>query len=65
MSGSITVKAHIYNLPKDIDYPFIIVRHIEDELWYYGMDDDFQRASDVALSLKNGFVFEVEKGAIE
>ena len=22
MSGSITVKAHIYNLPKDIDYPF-------------------------------------------
>lgn len=65
MNGSITVKAHICNLPNEIEYPFIVARHIEDEMWFWGQYDDFQRASDAALELGNGFVFEVEKGEIE
>lgn len=65
MSEQIIVKATINNMPKELHYPYLIVRHVEDELWYYGNDPDYQKASDIALEIRNGFVLEVVKGEIE
>ena len=58
MSEQIIVKATINNMPKELHYPYLVVRHVEDELWWYGQYKDYQRASDVALELGNGFVLE-------
>ena len=39
----------INNLPTNYtEYPFIIVRMVEGEFWYYGADHDFDRATTVA-----------------
>ena len=58
MGKEITVKAIINNMPTEITYPYLVVRHVEDELWWYGQYEDYQRASDIALKLGNGFVLE-------
>ena len=54
----INVIADINNMPTEITYPYLVVRHVEDELWYYGQYEEYQKASDVALKLGNGFVLE-------
>lgn len=46
----------INNLPANYaDYNFLIVRIVDGELWYYGADHNFDRASKVADEV-NGIV---------
>lgn len=39
----------IRNLPENYtDYPFLVVRIVDGEFWYYGADHNFTRATEVA-----------------
>ena len=39
----------INNLPTNYtDYPFIIVRIVDGEMWYFGADHNFNKATEVA-----------------
>ena len=47
---------NINNLPTNYtDYAFLIVRMVDGEFWYYGADNDFDRATRVADEI-NGVV---------
>ena len=48
----------IRNLPTTADnYKYIIVREVEGEYWYFGADNDENRANEVALEV-GGIVLE-------
>ena len=49
----------INNMPKEIHYPYIVVRRIEDTtLWYWGQYRDRAEADKWAVEIGNGFVVE-------
>ena len=42
----------INNMPATADnYKYIIVREVDGEFWYYGADNDRDRANEVALAV--------------
>ena len=42
----------INNMPTTADnYKYIIVREVDGEMWYYGADNDRDRANEVALAV--------------
>lgn len=42
----------INNMPATADnYKYIIVREVDGEMWYYGADNDRNRANEVALAV--------------
>lgn len=48
----------IKNLPTTAtNYRYIIAREVDGDLWYYGADNDRNRANEVALAV-GGVVFE-------
>jgi hypothetical protein len=47
---------NINNLPTNyVDFDYIIVRMFDGEFWYYGADNDFERAECIANEI-GGFV---------
>jgi len=49
----------INNMPKEIQYPYIVVRRIKDTtLWYWGQYKDKTEADKWAVEIGNGFVVE-------
>lgn len=58
------MKADIYinNLPETISRKYIVIRRCDDDgmvsLWYYGQYSDKDKALEVALEIRNGFVVE-------
>ena len=61
------IKAKVNNLPKhDIsEYGKYIVARIDEyerKLWYYGVYDTPEKASEVAIEIGNGIVLEADYG---
>jgi hypothetical protein len=52
----------IFNMPKEINGSHIVARRDDDaSLWYYGVYDSKEKASEVAQELGNGIVVEDAK----
>lgn len=57
----IKVIANIKNMPDYAsEFPYIVAREVEGELWFWGVYEDGERADEVAEQI-NGIVLEVEK----
>jgi hypothetical protein len=57
----IKVIANIKNMPDYAsEFPYIVAREVEGELWFWGVYEDGKRADEVAGQI-NGIVLEVEK----
>lgn len=57
------VKLFVKNCPIDIigsDSTVMVARLVDNELWYYGLYDTWERAKEVAKELGNGVVFEID-----
>ena len=51
-----TVKVDIKNSPSEYAENFIVVRFVDNELWYYGTYHTEERAQLVAEEIENGIV---------
>lgn len=57
------VRTFVKNCPVSIignDSTVMVARLVDNELWYYGLYDTWERANEVAQELRNGVVFEID-----
>ena len=57
------VNLFVKNCPIDIigsDSTVMVARLVDNELWYYGLYNTWERAEEVAKELGNGVVFEID-----
>ena len=53
------VNVKINEMEEDYGEPFIVARLVDNELWYYGRYNTYEKAFDVANKFENALVMEV------
>lgn len=62
------VSLFVKNCPVSIiesESTVMVARLVDNELWYYGLYDTWERAKEVAKELENGVVFEIDNENIK
>lgn len=65
VNAYLRVNLFVKNCPISIirsESTVMVARLVDNELWYYGLYDTWERAEEVAKELGNGIVFEVNNG---